>query len=1253
MKLIFDIETDGFLSRMTRIHSLVIRDVTSDDVDARPAPYIFRWHDEYDAYFTEEGAELGPISMQKALVANPDLVFTTQRMPAENNIREGVEFLMEADELIGHNIAGFDIPGIKKLFPWFAPKGKIRDTLVIARMVAPDIKLSDYNRSLNGTLPGKLIGSQSLDSWGYRLGMNKGDYSNEMLAAGRNPWEGWNIDMEEYCLTPDHRLLGNDLVWRTADSYSVGDTVLGFDEDAPARKYRAAKIQAIKHATAPVFAVTLDNGDVIKTTADHRWLVKGGKPLRHNWVKTKDLKIGARVPKLLNVWDAPTDNSLSWLEGIFDGEGHVSSNARQLSVSQRPGYVLSRIEDSLKALNIAPTKRCVKAGSDCALVAVNGTLSERLEFLGTVRPMRLVSKIDFNQLGRLQAGDKCARVVSVSYVGEREIIKIQTDARTFVADGYPMHNCVLDVAVNEVLWAALLADMPPESALELEHDSHSVGTKMTESGVPFDAAGALVLADEITTRLENLSKDVVDAIGFWYRPKKKYLIRAPYCPEEKIDVEKRKVYPPPRTEWGEDESRAIWAEFQFPKINRKSLKLGDLTIGCPYCPIERVQFNPGSRDHIIDRFTTQYGWQPTEFTDTGKPTVDDTTMKVMAETIPMAKPLADIFFYKKIIGQVQFGTNSWLAKYNEDTGCIHHYLNVGGTVSGRCSHNSPNLGQVPAVVAEKTFNKDGTFNKKILDANGNPYPECFDENGNPRAKTLLLGRQGDYGVESRSLFRVPKIIPQVMVDEAGNFFEIPNEWLQVGVDLSGIELRMLAEACAKYDDGELIEVVLSGDIHEYNMSKTGITNRELIKRGTYACVPMDTQALTRTGWKTYEQLSVGEMVLTYNAANNTKEWKPVLEKVYYDTAPVIEISTGHGFSVRSTPNHRWFVNTRKAGRTKYYVQRVTTTEEITTEDAIIVNAPYVNPNSGDSFTFLDTTKRETDWVPRVLDMTDQELNGFLAGFCIADGYYVKSKDGNKRGRWQWSQNRGNLFEAALLASYLVSDKKIHVSGKVNPLNKRDMAAVKIGVNNNVTGQRLVKTRHPDQPVWCVRTENESWVIRQGNTITITGNTLYGAGFYKLGLTINPLASMNQAIQIGKEFKSTLMRGLPALRQTIEETTADASSGYLIGIDGRKLSVRSPHAALNLRLQSAAGLLAKKWFVLTHDRACEQWDYGWNGDFTQMLFIHDEQQSATKKAIAKDYAALCVQAAADAGKFFNFSIPIAAEAKIGHNWKDTH
>lgn len=758
MKLIFDIETDGFLSRMTRIHSLVIRDVTSDDVDSRPAPYIFRWHDEYDAYLTEEGAELGPISIQKALAADPNLVYTTQRMPAENNIREGVEFLMEADELIGHNIAGFDIPGIKKLFPWFNPKGKIRDTLVIARMVAPDVKLSDYTRSLNGTLPGKLIGSQSLDSWGYRLGMNKGDYSNEMLAAGRNPWEGWNIDMEEYC--------------------------------------------------------------------------------------------------------------------------------------------------------------------------------------------------------------------------------------------------ILDVAVNEVLWAALLTEMPPEMALELEHDSHSVGTKMTESGVPFDAAGALVLADEITTRLENLSKDVVATIGFWYRPKKKYLIRAPYCPEEKIDVEKRKVYPPPRTEWGEDETRAIWAEMQFPKINRKSLKLGDLTIGCPYCPIERVQFNPGSRDHIIDRFTTQYGWQPTEFTETGKPTVDDTTMKVMAETIPMAKPLADIFFYKKIIGQVQFGTNSWLAKYNEDTGCIHHYLNVGGTVSGRCSHNSPNLGQVPAVVAEKTLNKDGTFNKKILDANGNPYPECFDADGKPYAKTLLLGRQGDYGVESRSLFRVPKIIPQVMVDEAGNLFEVPNEWLQVGVDLSGIELRMLAEACSKYDDGELIEVVLSGDIHEYNMSKTGITNRELIKRGTYAL-------------------------------------------------------------------------------------------------------------------------------------------------------------------------------------------------------------------------------------------------------------LYGAGLYKLGITINPLASISQAINIGRDFRITMMQGLPALKQTIEETIEDASSGYLIGIDGRKLSVRSPHAALNLRLQSAAGLLAKKWFVLTHDRASEQWDYGWNGDFTQMLFIHDEQQSAVKKAIAKDYAALCIQAAADAGKFFNFSIPIAAEAKIGHNWKDTH
>ena len=45
-------------------------------------------------------------------------------------IVRAVQYLELADTIIGHNIIGFDIPVIKKIYPWFKPQGRIIDTFV-------------------------------------------------------------------------------------------------------------------------------------------------------------------------------------------------------------------------------------------------------------------------------------------------------------------------------------------------------------------------------------------------------------------------------------------------------------------------------------------------------------------------------------------------------------------------------------------------------------------------------------------------------------------------------------------------------------------------------------------------------------------------------------------------------------------------------------------------------------------------------------------------------------------------------------------------------------------------------------------------------------------------------------------------------------------------------------------------------------------------------------------------------------------
>ncbi len=102
--------------------------------------------------------------------------------------------LQNAEKICGHNIIGYDIPVIKKIYPWFKPKGEVVDTLVISRVAFTDIKMGDYGRFQKGQLPGKMIGSYSLEAWGYRLGELKGDYGKT------TDWKVWTPEMTKYCV---------------------------------------------------------------------------------------------------------------------------------------------------------------------------------------------------------------------------------------------------------------------------------------------------------------------------------------------------------------------------------------------------------------------------------------------------------------------------------------------------------------------------------------------------------------------------------------------------------------------------------------------------------------------------------------------------------------------------------------------------------------------------------------------------------------------------------------------------------------------------------------------------------------------------------------------------------------------------------------------------------------------------------------------------------------------------------------------
>mgnify|MGYP003110328831 FL=1 len=146
-RYIFDLETNGLLDEVTRIHCIVAANLTTRKLQK---------------FSTEAG-----------------------------NIVEGLKLLAGAEELIGHNIMGYDLMVIKKLYPTWHTTAKLTDTLIQCRLIWGNIGEVD---ATNQTLPPKLRGRHSLESWGYRLKCLKGDY-------GVNAdWETYSKEMLQYCV---------------------------------------------------------------------------------------------------------------------------------------------------------------------------------------------------------------------------------------------------------------------------------------------------------------------------------------------------------------------------------------------------------------------------------------------------------------------------------------------------------------------------------------------------------------------------------------------------------------------------------------------------------------------------------------------------------------------------------------------------------------------------------------------------------------------------------------------------------------------------------------------------------------------------------------------------------------------------------------------------------------------------------------------------------------------------------------------
>ena len=447
---------------------------------------------------------------------------------------------------------------------------------------------------------------------------------------------------------------------------------------------------------------------------------------------------------------------------------------------------------------------------------------------------------------------------------------------------------VRDVEVTERLWTLIESKACSQTAVELEHAVAWIVSKQERHGFMFNEHAAYKLVLALQKRQAELEAELQDTFPPFVQPDG--------------FVEPKKT------------------------INYKDVKRASITAGAPYNKIKIVVFNPSSRHHIADRLKKVFGWQPTEFTQDGSAKVDEEVLSKL--NYPAAKQLTEYLMIQKRLGQISDGKQGWLKHVRQ--GRIHGEMITNGAVTGRATHRSPNMGQVPSC--------------------GAPY-----------------------GHECRSLFCVQK----------GKKL--------VGIDVSGLELRMLAHFMARYDNGKYGEEVINGDIHTANQKAAGLETRNQAKTFIYAF-------------------------------------------------------------------------------------------------------------------------------------------------------------------------------------------------------------------------------------------------------------LYGAGAAKIGSIVGAGAKR------GQKLKEQFLASVPALAQLLKAVTTAAKRGYLVGLDGRLLHIRSEHAALNTLLQSAGALICKQWMVEV-DREIEA--RGWRNRVQQVAWVHDEIQVECDEDIADAFGQMAVECVTKAGDFFNIKVPLTGEYKVGNNWAETH
>ena len=298
-----------------------------------------------------------------------------------------------------------------------------------------------------------------------------------------------------------------------------------------------------------------------------------------------------------------------------------------------------------------------------------------------------------------------------------------------------LEYCVQDVKVNTLVYKRLLSELTgfESESIDLEHQVQDIISKQIKTGWLLDQEKCFLLLAE----LKEKKYDLEDKVHEVFKPLPTFI---------------KEVTP------------KVKKDGVISVVGLKFLGEQWETAVAPFSRIDFPMFNLGSRQQI-GRHLQYFGWKPKQFTEKGQAIVDESVLREV-KGIPEAALIGEYLMIQKRIAQVQ----SWIEAVKEEDGRVHGYVNPNGAVTGRMTHSSPNMGQIPAVYSP-------------------------------------------YGRECRDVWIVPE------------------GYKLVGMDAAQLELRMLAHYMN--DEGYTNEI-LNGDIHTANQLAAGLETRDLSKTFIYA-----------------------------------------------------------------------------------------------------------------------------------------------------------------------------------------------------------------------------------------------------------------------------------------------------------------------------------------------------------------------------------------------------------------------------------